>query len=215
MDFFGVSREITRSHAYKKLAQLSISSTSEESDISGKQSLLSQIGKGSSGLSNVAISLNEYEILVALCEGTRQGTVSASKAQLLTQKFRQYLLELPQQQFSEHVFTFLGDLPPWLSLAEKVTAALVDLTLVSHGFLVTEVLDTFMAFVESLFGTCNLELSSYLALLGFMKALTKNPSIFTANESSLKLFQLLDSSIDSVDFLTSAEYYSAYLASYP
>ncbi|QBM90626.1 phosphatidylinositol 4-kinase [Metschnikowia aff. pulcherrima] len=215
MDFFGVSRGTIRSHAYKKLAQLSISSTSEESDISGKQSLLSQIGKGSSGLSNVAISLNEYEILVALCEGTRQGTVSASKAQLLTQKFRQYLLELPQQQFSEHVFTFLGELPPWLSLAEKITAALVDLTLVSHGFFATEVLDTFMAFVESLFGTCNLELSSYLALLGFMKALTKKPSIFTANESSPKLFQLLDSSIDSVDFLTSAEYYSAYLASYP
>ncbi|GEQ67449.1 hypothetical protein JCM33374_g1114 [Metschnikowia sp. JCM 33374] len=168
----------------------------------------------SSALSSVAISLKEFEILVALCEATDQGISGPEQAKALASKFHIYLLELPQQHFSDAVFASLGDMPPWLFLAEKLTSALTNLSRVFEGFLGANIIDTVTAFIEKVFAIDNLEISGYLSLFGFLKASTKSPYLFTSTEDSFKIFDLLDSCIDNAEFLAGAESYSTYLHTY-
>lgn len=216
MDFLGVKRGSIRGHAFKKLAQLSVSETSTNVPSTNENSIFLALEKNkSSDLSTVAISLTELEVLIALCEATGLSQVSGEQAQNLAHKFRVYLLELPLQHFSESVFEALGETPPWLLLAEKLALGLANLSRDFRALLAQDIVDTFTAFIEHLFSENTLELLGYLALFGVLQALEKSPDIFTSTAESFKIFYLLDTCVDNGEFLAAAEEYSAHVTAYP
>ncbi|OBA19500.1 hypothetical protein METBIDRAFT_73588 [Metschnikowia bicuspidata var. bicuspidata NRRL YB-4993] len=213
MDYLGVTRGSIRSHAYQRLAQLAVVQNNQAFSSADKKSIFSAIDTNSSTeVPDGAISMNEFEVLVGLCDATDLANATDFQAQLLAQKFRLYLLQLPRQHFSEAVISKLGSMPPWLLMGEKLTSALINLWNGSQKALIHEIVNTLAAFLAAVSETA-LELPGYLALLGFMQALIAKPGILVATDESFRIFGVLESSINNTEFLTAAEQYSVFLAS--
>lgn len=166
------------------------------------------------GLENVAMSLYEFEALRALCVATRESSQNAPKSACITfskylaDKFRAYLLELPEQRFSAPVFAAVGDKTlPWMVLATDLTLALVSLA-ENTPVLASKIIATLSQFVDFFFvNSKSLEASHYFSFIGFMKILAQRPGIFTVTESAIKIFHFLDSCVDNEDFLTALQSY--------
>lgn len=209
MDFYGIRRGAIRSEAYKKLAKLAVEnvpSSLSELQSDNFSTLLKSTSK-SKELSLVAISMQEFEVLLALCEATTSEMKFPKQAEILTSKFHPYLLELPHQQFSEAVYESLGRVSPWFVVGEKLALALVTLAFKFDSQLLDSVVNIFSEFVEKFFRNNNHELSDHLTLLGVMSGFTKNARIFTATPDAFKVFTMLDSCIDNFDFLQEVEAY--------
>lgn len=207
MDFCGIGRGTIRSNAYRKLAKLSVEnvpSSLAENKADNFQTLIQSTS--AKELLAVAISLREFEVLLALCESTTCDMKFPKQAEVLASKFRLYLLELPSQQFSEAVLESLGRSSPWYIVGERLSSALVNLAFKFDDLLLTSVVDTFTQFVEKFF-TAQPELSHYLTLLGVLAGLTKNARLFTTSPDAFKVFVMLDNSVDSAEFLNSVEAY--------
>lgn len=218
MDFYGIPRGTIRSAAFDKLAALG--------SVLGKSDHFAKLIDEASGnhdanpsnkhLSDVEISIREYEILLALCRNTKELSASAeplgkfgklTNADVLFAKLKQYLLELPTQRFASSITSRQGCAPPWFEAASSLTAALADLLTVP-GFL-DHVVQTLFDFTGKVFLTDNqLELCNYLTILGFLDGLTSKAFILVASEQAFKIFLTLDACIDNFEFLSDVEEYS-------
>lgn len=255
MDYFGIPRGSIRAQAFKKLAKTTLETVStdkiegsatqanfpkllretfDEDDQHNGSAFLPSNGKNK--LSKVAITLREFEVLVALCEATLPKIQSLDHAKILLQKFRMYLVELPDQKFSASILSKLNGInsSPWLILAEKLTTAIVNIAVqFEDKYLLTPALDILQEFITELFkikehvnanGDLNgiasggfpeedaslehYQMSHYLSLLGYIRALIKNSEILTLSRDSFNVFISLDSKIDNPRFLKGVEIYS-------
>ena len=249
MDHFGIPRGTIREAAFRKLALVTVQHIAADS---GSVSLQTQDNlsklmdetcrvdevdsptetstKAPPKLSSVAISLREYEVLIALCDLTSEPLQSPKYAKLLLRKFAAYLLELPTQKFAPLVVKRCSEITkrnrrlredllkttdhsdakrshlPWLDLAEKLSAAILNLSAVSG--LQSQAIGALKDFILLVFNeeTQNkLQISHYLAILGFIKALISNPTLLTANSDAFNVFVLLDLKIDNPRFLANVE----------
>lgn len=217
MDFAGIPRGTIRAEALKRLAKLSVEQASSnlresvvDGDVDEFYTLLSYANKDevTHDLSDVAITPKEYEVLIALCEATTCKLKSDSQAEALLFKLRLYLLELPNQKFSNHIVekTFVAS--PWTILGEKVTAALVNLSQKFERRFYDAVLDIFHEFTSSFFTEKSFELSNYFTLLGYIQGLNNNAEILCVSPKSFNLFRTLDTCVDNFEFLTDIENYT-------
>lgn len=217
MDFFGIPRGSIRSSAFDKLAALG--SDLGKSDHFAK--LINQTGKSdgqsnSKQLSDVEISIREYEILLSLCRKTKvlsSNTEPLGKfgkltnADVLFNRLKQYLLELPTQKFAQSVTSRHEATPPWFEAASSITSAMADLLNVP-GFL-EHVVQVLFDFTGKIFQNDNqLELSNYLTILGFLDGLAKRAFVLVSSEQAFKIFLTLDACIDNFEFLSEVEEYS-------
>ena len=220
MDFSGIPRGSIRGDALKKLAKLSVENSPTSLQDNGESTddffnLLSHTTRNEKNqLSDVAISPKEFEVLIALCESTASDMKFPKQAKILLDKIRLYLLELPNQKFSNAVFNLTPKCSPWNLLGEKLTTAAINLGSKFDFVLLDKVLDVLMEFNEKLFRNA-FEFSNYMSLLGFIEGLIKNAWIFHYSEKSFKVFTTLDTCIDNFEFLNEAEIYSNNLFSQP
>lgn len=212
MDFFGVRRGSIRSDAYARLAALAALSSLALLDVSTRlHTHLKESKRDSPGV----ISLDEWEVLVAICDATAEPVAASSAADsgphdTTVTKLSQYLVDLAHFQFSPGVFEQLPHgAVPWLVLAKKVSGALVNLSFACDGDLLDDVVDTFTLFLEKLFKSSHFLAQQYSTLMGFINALQAAPRFFTRSETSFKIFYLLDSCIDNNDFMQGAETHDA------
>lgn len=218
MDFFGIRRGTIRAGAYQKLAKLSLEEnvSPELSFIANKDaSKIFSRKINSPRISLVAMSLNEYEILLALCDATSGDHCSSKETSQLIEKFTAYLIELPEQRFSAEVHALLGPNPPWLVLSQRLSAALFNLALNSNGPNLPVILESFTYFIESFFGASEYEASSYFTLLGFLRAVSLNAKIFAMSPEGFEVFYLLDACVSEEEFLMKVENYSSKLFTLP
>lgn len=222
MDYSGIPRGSIRGDALKKLAKLSVeNSPTSLQEASGETTddffdLLSHTTRNEkTQLSDVAISPKEFEVLIALCESTASDMKFPKQAKILLDKIRLYLLELPNQKFSNSVFDLTPRSSPWNLLGEKLTTAAINLGRKFNSVFLDKVLDLLAEFNEKLFHNKTFELSSYLTLLGFIEGLVGNAWIFHHSEKSFNTFITLDTCIDNFEFLNEAEIYSNVLYSQP
>lgn len=244
MDYFGVTRGTIRSEALKKLAKTTVQnitaslfqatslqenfsrllSETVEDEPSRKNGGAETNGdvnvNGNGVLSKVAITSKEFEVLVALCEASLSSMTSLIHAKILLQKFKLYLLELPEQKFSTLILSKLGgiDSSPWLLLSEKLTCAIVKIAFQFPNDLLNLSILILQDFVRALFSNASYEetdssssvysMSHYLTLLGFIRALQKNPDILTSSLEAFSIFIALDSKVDNPKFLNGVEIYS-------
>lgn len=206
MDFFGIRRGAIRGEAYKKLARISV-----ETPVVGTSGSGDFIGllKANSPKGKLVISLNELEILLALCDATAAEMTATTRATTLVDKLSSYLISLPSQQFAEAAINSLGKQSPWMVLGERLTLALANLAFKFDNSLLDPVVATLHRFVETFFSNHDLDLPDYLTLLGVMSALSTHARIFTASPLAYKVFHMLDACIDSVDFLNDVETFSS------
>lgn len=204
MNFFTAKRGDIRRDAYRRLAKLAVEN--EPSALlrarSDPFSALLQPTKNRA-LSQAAISLTEYDTLVALCAATQAEMLFPRHAELLVEKFALYLHELPAQKFLGAVVESLGNVAPWRALGEQVTVALVNLG--ERFEMQLRVEEVFGAFVERFFKGAH-GMSHYLALLGVLRGFAKKAAFF-ARPQAFKVFEQLDLCVDSVDFLNDVEAY--------
>lgn len=205
MDFLGIRRGAIRGEAYKKLARVSLELPASEAthDFS---SLLNTLHPQKPKL---VFSLNQFEILLALCDATAADMTATTQADALVEKLSGYLVGLPRMRFSEAVFASLGKNSPWMVLGDRLTHALANLAFKFDNSLMDQVVDTFRDFVEQFFANNDLDLPDYLVLLGVLGALNKNARLFTVSPLAFRVFYLLDACIDNVDFLNDVESFSA------
>lgn len=212
MDFSGISRGSIRARAYQKLAKLSVENTSGVTK--ENFNVLFTSTSQPTQLSLVAMSLNEFEVLSALCDAVDSSMANKDQAHVLEGKFHLYLLELPRQKFSSAVFERLGKQAPWHVLGEKLAKALLKLAFKFDGVLLDKVIETFQMFVKRFFANHDLELSDYLTLLGVMSGLVKGALLLSASPQAFKIFLQLDFCIDNFDFLNDVESYISTAYSY-
>lgn len=218
MDFFGIPRGSIRSAAFDKLAALGsdLGKSDHFAKLISETSVSNDSNSGKDQLSDIEISIREYEVLLSLCKNTKLLSASAeplgnfgklTNADVLFSKLKQYLLELPTQKFAHSITSRRGHPPPWFEAASSISAALADL-LVVPGFF-DHVVQTLFDFTGKLFQTNNqLELCNYLTILGFLDGLTKRAFILAKSEQSFKIFLTLDACIDNFEFLSEVEEYS-------
>lgn len=207
MDFFGIRRGAIRAEAYKKLARLAAETPAPAAGNGGHDELAGFLAPTSKSKS--VLSLNEFEILVALCDATGAELTATTQASSLVEKLSGYLVKLPGQQFAEPVFLSLNRQLPWMVLGDRLVLALANLAFKFDGSLVDPVVDTLHNFVEQFFANTNLDLPDYLTLLGVLAALSRHARIFAVSPLAYKVFYLLDACIDNVDFLHDVESFSA------
>lgn len=211
MEYCGIKRGTLRAEAYRKLAQLSLENN-VSSDLSFQSNedvarILSTTSKPQK-ISLVAMSLNEFEILLALCDATSVEVYSSSETTQLINKFTTYFLELSEQKFSLQVHASLDQNPPWFVLSQKLSFALMNLAYKLDSSEMSVVIQSFTDFIESFFGASEYEAPSYLTLLGFLRALSSNAKFLTASPDGFRVFYLLDACISSKEFLVEVEVYS-------
>lgn len=209
MDYLGVKRGDIRAEAYARLAALAALAPLTLKDVTSQlQASLKERLKGSTGV----ISLAEWEVLVAFCDATADSVNStlgvAEDYENVALKLRKYLVDLPRFKFSRAVHEQLNSnsvTVPWIVLASKLTAALVNLSFTCDGELLETVVDTFTVFFERLFHDSDFHSEQYYSLMGFITALEHKPRFFTRSKISFKIFYLLESCIDNTQFMLSAE----------
>ncbi|EGW33972.1 uncharacterized protein SPAPADRAFT_133766 [Spathaspora passalidarum NRRL Y-27907] len=225
MDFAGISRGSIRDQALRKLAELTVNyDASTLKEISPRISkpdfskLLSSTPKEYSknkSMSHVAISLKEYQVLLSLCESTGLAFKSKDQCKELIDKFKAYLLELPDQQFAYNILSQAVTISPWALLGEKLTMALINLGFMYGELYMEDVIDIFHEFIEGFFYTAEPQLSNFLSLSGVLQGLATNARFLTVSPRAFKVFTMLDSAIDSEEFLTDVESYCEELAEEP
>lgn len=214
MDFFGIPRGFVRGEAYKKLAKLSVENTpgnlSEVVDGNDDNfsDLMSQTSKQDGKASKLPITLKEFEILLALSEATQSDMKFPTQANLLLNKVKTYLMELPDQKFDEDIITLHRKPSPWFILAEKLTSAALNLAFKFDGLLFDQVVELFQNFNNKVFSNKSLEHSNYFTILGFTESLIKNPRFLIQSSTSFKIFHTLDTCVDNFEFLNEIENYS-------
>lgn len=206
MEFIGIRRGAIRGEAYKKLAALAVESPGSDAHSPDFVNLLKKLEPEKT---KQALSLNEFEILLALCDATGADMTATTQASTLVDKLSLHLIRLPKQKFSEPVFTSLARKSPWYILGDRLTKALVNLAFKFDNSLMEEVVSTLGRFVESFFANHDLDLPDYLTLLGFLAALNLNARIFSILPLAYKVFHLLDACVDNVDFLNDVEAFSS------
>lgn len=214
MDSTGLRRTDIRAQAYRRLAKLSVEHGS--STASKDFSTLVASTKTPKEVALVAMSLNEFQVLTALCHAVEQAlSVSTQEhAHVLAGKFRLYLLELPHQLFLASVLSQCSSVSPWQVLGERLTSAIVILACQFESLLET-VVSTFDLFLEKFFAGENLNYSDYYTLLGLLSGLNKNPTLFLKSNEAISFFLKLDTCIDNFDFLNDVETFSNTAHSYP
>ncbi|KAG7664604.1 STT4 [[Candida] subhashii] len=221
MDFLGIARGSIRSEALQKLAQLTVEhdpqylkeiSTGIQKDDFAK--LISSTPKEYNPksvmkLSKVPITLKEYEVLIALCDATScDDFKSDDQVKVLIDKFKAYLLELPNQKFSYNIVRNAVSVSPWTLLGEKLTAGLIHLAYQNKRKYIGDVIEIFHKFIETFFYDFDHQLPNYLTLLGILEGLSKNAKFLSYNASAFKIFHSLDSCIDNFEFLHVVEDYT-------
>ncbi|KAK6453831.1 phosphatidylinositol-4 kinase [Scheffersomyces xylosifermentans] len=218
MDYIGIPRGSIRGEALKRLAKLTVEHapsvlpdpkvTAKRDQLDVLLSLASKEETVDKELSSVPISPKEYEVLIALADSTSFAAKFPPQVKLLLQKFRVYLLELPNQKFNHHVVVSNYESPPWAILAEKLTTALINIAYKFDKKYMDDVLNIFYEFNEKFFLFDAPEISNYFTLLGYIEALIKNSSILTESAKAFKIFLTVDTCIDTFDFLNDVEWYS-------
>ncbi|CAH6722570.1 phosphatidylinositol 4-kinase Stt4p [[Candida] jaroonii] len=212
MDYYGIPRGFIRSEAYKKLAKLSVENTPsnlKEINSNNEDSFSRLMNKiGNQNLSKVEMSLEEFEVLVALCESTNGEMKFPKQASLLLDKIGLYLIELPYQRFKYEVLKRHVKPTPWFILGEKLTMAAINLSFKFDNQFLDQVIELFQQFNSSFFNNKNLEHSNYFAVLGYIESLTQNSKILVQSSASFKIFNTLDACIDNFEFLNDLEIYS-------
>lgn len=205
MDFIGIRRGTLRGSAYKKLARLAVESPGSDQTPDFVR-LLKKLDREKT---KEALSLNEFEIILALCDATGAEMTATTQATALVDKLSGQLFKLPTQQFAEPVFTSLGTKSPWYTLGDMLTRALINLAFKMDDLLLEEVVSNLNKFVVSFFANRELDVTDYLTLLGVLAALNLRARIFTVSPLAYKVFHLLDACIDNVDFLNDVEAFSS------
>lgn len=213
MDFSSIPRGLIRARAYQKLAKLSVENTLGVTK--ENFNVLFTSTSQPTELSQVAMSLKEYEVLLALCDAVEGPMANKEQAHVLEGKFHLYLLELPRQKFSSAVFEKVSKQAPWHVLGEKLARALLNLAFKFDAVLLDKVTESFQMFVKRFFANHDLELSDYLTLLGVISGLVQSPQLLAATPESFKVFLQLDVCIDNFDFLNDVESYISTAYSYP
>lgn len=213
MDFSGIARGLIRARAYQKLAKLSVQNTLGVTK--ENFNVLFTSTSQPTEMSLVAMSLKEYEVLLALCDAVEGPMANKEQVHVLEGKFHLYLLELPRQKFSSAVFERAAKQAPWHVLGEKLARALLKLAFKFDAVLLEKVTETFQMFIKRLFANRDLELSDYLALLGVISGLVQSPKLLSASSEAFKIFLQLDVCIDNFDFLNDIESYISTAYSYP
>ncbi|ABN68241.2 phosphatidylinositol-4- kinase involved in protein kinase C pathway [Scheffersomyces stipitis CBS 6054] len=223
MDFTGISRGSIRGEALQKLAKLSVEhapASLPPTGISEQGNSLDEFGTLMSlapkeettdeeeDLSEIPITTKEYEVLIALCDSTGFAVKFPPQVKLLLDKFRVYLLELPNQKFNHSLVASARESPPWAVLGEKLTTALINIAYKFDKKYLENVLDIFSEFNERFFSFEEPEISNYFTLLGYIDALSKNSKILTESPKAFKIFLTVDTCIDTFDFLNDIEWYS-------
>lgn len=211
MEYFGIKRGSIRADAYRKLAKLSLEKNVPSGipfQSSEDVAIALSVKPRDQKMSLVAMSLNEFEILLALCDATSAEVYSSNETAQLIDKFTVYLLELPEQKFSVHVHTSLGQNPPWFVLSQKLCAALINLAFKLDKSDMRVVIQSFTNFIESFFGASQFEAPNYWTLLGFLRAVSSDAKFLTASPDGFKVFYLLDACISNQEFLIDVEAYS-------
>lgn len=208
MDFFGVSSTRIRQDALSKLASLSVTETpvgpSSNDDLNKLVSFVS--------LDLVEMGAKEFETLVGLCDASLAEITKTEIVDQLLQKLKVYLMELPKQRFSKLVRGRHDIASPWSYLGEKLTTALVSLSLKCGAMYHSEVVTVFRQFQDNLFDQ-KLQLSHYFTLLGYMQGMTVDALFLATDPATLKLLTNLDAKIDNYEFLQEAETYSNHMYS--
>lgn len=218
MDFLGVKRGSIRSEAYARLAVLAAQAPAALTDVSGK--LLSQLKNTLKNASQGVISLAEWEVLVAMCDATAESATATTFTaggdyERVALRLKSYLIHLYQFKFSHAVQERLSSRKnPWLILSDKLTSALVNLSMINDGSLLEEVVDAFTLFFEKLFETNEYSAAQYYTLMGFITGLERTPRFFTLSDISFKIFYLLESCIDNTEFMQGAEAHDSKSASH-
>lgn len=203
MDFVGLTRGSIRSQAFEKLAKLTVNDGESNDDFS---KLLGFANKPASGISEVPISIREYEVLVAICESTSTKFKNFANVEQTIEKLKLYLFELPNQKFcNKLIINKQSIISPWTELAQKITVGLINLAF-NHN-LQNEIISIFDEFNLRLFNQ-NLQLSNYLTILGYLNGLGDCSQIFNYNVSGFKIFLNLNNAIDCHEFLNEIEIYS-------
>ncbi|CAI5755866.1 unnamed protein product [Candida verbasci] len=236
MDYLGITRGSIRAEALKKLAKLTVEHppsnlkeintgiqkddfskllTSTSKEFNPRRQSLVNGSKNSSGLNSIAITPKEYEVLIALCDSTFQTINIENQIQILIEKFKVYLFELPDQKFSYRIVSNSEKISPWALLGEKLTSGLINLAFQKNSKYLDEVIEIFQIFIEKFFNNVEPELSNFLTLLGFLDGLIQNPKFLALSSKTFKIFNLIDSNIDNFEFLNDIENYSDFLYDEP
>lgn len=206
MDFIGIRRGTIRGEAYKKLARLAVESPGSDTDSPDFVGLLKTLEPDKP---KAALSLNEFEILLALCDATGAEMTATTQASTLVDRLSLHLTRLPNQKFAEPIFSSLGGKSPWFILGDRLTQALINLAFKFDNSLMDEVVSTLARFVESFFANRELDFPDYLTMLGVLTGLNQQARIFTVSPLAYKVFHLLDACVDNVDFLHDVETFSS------
>lgn len=203
-------RGAIRADAYKKLASLAVQNDPLVLSARGRDFIQTLVGNSpKTGLQAPTMSLKDLEMLLALCSACGPAMNFPNQAEVLLENFRAHLVHLPTQTFSAAVFDAVAPTPPWLLVAERLTAALAALAHVFERRFAPRVADVFCDLLDALFLASALDLSHYLTLQGLLRALAQNPAFFASCDRAFKVFYLLDSCIDAEDFLNGVEASSA------
>lgn len=209
MDFFGIPRNFIRGEAFKKLAKLAVENTPSSLRQADQHDefthLLSQIHHDD--LSKVEMSIQEFEILVALCESTKHDMKFPRQAEMLLHQIKLHLLELPHQKFQSQVLKRFVKPTPWTLLATNLTLAAINLAFKFDSQFFDQAIDVLHDFVRTFFNNKSLEHSDYLTLCGVIESLIKNPKVLTASPAGSKIFTTLDTCVDNFEFLNEVEIY--------
>jgi phosphatidylinositol 4-kinase len=234
MDYHGIARGSIRAEAFKKLARSALGAESRGPEPGrtaspGHGNLERLLGAApATKLSAVAMSLREFEVLVALCEATAATIATAADAAALVARLRLYLLELSEQRFAPEVEARCGApvagvlAAPWLALAQHLAGALANI-LLQYDELVAPVVAIFEEFLAGIFGgaTAGAAGDTFVdaseapagpalgALLGFVRALTAALAFLARSPAAFALFGTLDAHIDSPRFLAAVEVLAA------
>ncbi|KAI3405942.2 hypothetical protein KGF56_001161 [Candida oxycetoniae] len=166
-------------------------------------------------LSAVAIAPKEYEVLIALCDATKNTMKIQDQVKTLIDKFKVYLFELPDQKFAYNIVSSSVAISPWTLLSEKLTCGLINLAYHSNKLYFDNVVDIFHQFIEKFFDNVEPQFSNFLTLMGFIDGLNKNAKFLSYSSRTFKIFTSLDSCVDNYDFLSDVENYSDYLYDEP
>lgn len=240
MDYHGIARGSIRAEALKKLARSALGTETRgpepgRSASPGHGNLERLLGATpATKLSAVAMSLREFEVLVALCEATTAPIATEADAAALVARLRLYLLELSEQRFVPAVEARCGApaagvlAAPWLALAEHLAGALANI-LLQYDELVEPVVAIFAEFLAGIFGGATAAATAAAAaagdafvdaseapagpalgaLLGLLRALTASLAFLARSPAAFALFGTLDAHIDLPRFLNAVEVLAA------